>query len=93
MTGKTLVLTRSEATKEPRQLRLSLLPASTLLGLMSTMALQTLSGSASRAKLPAVLALLALLTPDNLNKGIVLFKFRFRLETRRIHGYTENIRI
>lgn len=75
MMGKTLVLTRSEATKEPRLLRLSSPPASTLLGLMSTTALQTLSDSASRAKLPAVLAQLALLTPDSLNKGIVLLKF------------------
>lgn len=61
-TGKTLVLTRSEAMKEPPLLRLSSPPASTPPGRMSTMALQTLLDSASLAKLPAVSELLALLT-------------------------------
>lgn len=64
-TAKTLVLTRSEAMKEPRLLRPSSPPASTPPGRMSTMALPTLSDSASLAKSPAVLELLALLTLDS----------------------------
>lgn len=68
-----LVSILSGAMKEPRLLRLFSPPASTLPGPMSTMALQTLLDSASQAKLPAVLALLALPTPDSLRKGIKSF--------------------
>lgn len=64
-TDKTLASTLSEAMKEPRLLRPSSPPASTPPGLMSTMALPTLLDSASLAKSPAALELLALLTLDS----------------------------
>lgn len=51
--------------KEPLLLLPSSPLASTLLGPTSTMALPTPSDSASLARLPAVLELLALLTPDS----------------------------
>lgn len=64
-TDKTPASTRSAAMREPLLLLPSSPLARALLGLMSTMALPTLSDSASLARSPAVLELLALLTPDS----------------------------
>lgn len=66
--------------KEPRLLRPSSPPASTPPGRMSTMALPTLSDSASLVKSLAALEPLVLLTLDS-HKS---WRLRLRLETRRM---------
>jgi hypothetical protein len=67
-----LASTLSEAMREPPPLPPSSPPARALLGHMSTMALQTLLDSASLAKLPAVLELLALPTLDSQLKALAI---------------------